>query len=142
RLTVEEREPALRLYLLLAGALRVLAAGTHPAGLVLDAFLVRALGLAGYAPSFQICAQCGAPGPHRYFAPPTGGSVCRDCRPPGAAGASAAALELLGALRDGDWAAAEASAYGTRREAAGLLAAYLQWHLERSLRSLPLVERG
>ena len=28
-----------------------------------------------------------------------------------------------------------------RREASGLVAAYLQWHLERQLKSLPLVER-
>jgi DNA repair protein RecO (recombination protein O) len=28
-----------------------------------------------------------------------------------------------------------------RREASGLVAAYLQWHLERGLRSLPMVER-
>ena len=28
-----------------------------------------------------------------------------------------------------------------RREASGLVAALLQWHLERGLRSLPLVER-
>ncbi|MFM8523973.1 MAG: DNA repair protein RecO, partial [Actinomycetota bacterium] len=27
------------------------------------------------------------------------------------------------------------------REASGLVAAYLQWHLERELRSLPMVER-
>lgn len=142
RLTAEEREPALRLYLLLAGALRALASGRHPSGLVLDAFLVRALDLSGYAPAFGGCAQCGASGPHRYFAPATGGSVCRDCRPPGAAGASPAALELLSALRGGDWAAAEAAPAGIRREGAGLVAAYLHWHLERALRSLPLVERG
>jgi DNA repair protein RecO (recombination protein O) len=30
---------------------------------------------------------------------------------------------------------------GPRREAAGLVAAHLQWHLERGLRSLPLVDR-
>jgi DNA repair protein RecO (recombination protein O) len=29
-----------------------------------------------------------------------------------------------------------------RREGSGLVAAYLQWHLERGLRSLPMVERG
>ena len=28
-----------------------------------------------------------------------------------------------------------------RREASGVVAAYLQWHLERGLRSLRLVER-
>ena len=29
-----------------------------------------------------------------------------------------------------------------RREASGLVTAYLQWHLERGLRSLPMVERA
>ncbi|MER7081955.1 DNA repair protein RecO, partial [Saccharopolyspora kobensis] len=28
-----------------------------------------------------------------------------------------------------------------RREGSGLIAAHLQWHMERQLRSLPLVER-
>src|SRR5262245_53573573 len=36
RLTSEEREPALRLFLLLVGGLRALAAGEYPPGLVLD----------------------------------------------------------------------------------------------------------
>jgi DNA repair protein RecO (recombination protein O) len=48
---------------------------------------------------------------------------------------------LLEALRDGDWDAAEQSPPDARRDAAGLVAAHLQWHLERRLRSLPLVER-
>ena len=34
-----------------------------------------------------------------------------------------------------------AHAERARREASGLVAAYLQWHLERQLKSLPLVER-
>ena len=43
RLTAEEREPALRLYLLLVGALRALAGPeAHDPSLVLDAFLLRA----------------------------------------------------------------------------------------------------
>jgi DNA repair protein RecO (recombination protein O) len=29
----------------------------------------------------------------------------------------------------------------TRRDTSGLVAAHLQWHMERQLRSLPLVER-
>ena len=36
---------------------------------------------------------------------------------------------------------AEASDERARREASGLISAYLQWHLERQLKSLPLVER-
>jgi DNA repair protein RecO (recombination protein O) len=54
---------------------------------------------------------------------------------------SPAAVGLLGALRDGDWTVADASENRTRREASGVVAAHLQWHLERGLRSLPLVER-
>ena len=46
------------------------------------------------------------------------------------------------ALLGGDWAAADASDPSLRREASGLIAAHLQWHLERGLRSLPLVDRG
>ena len=64
RLT-EEREPALQQYLLLAGALRSLAGKEHDPNLVLDAYLLRALAVAGWAPSFHDCAKCGAPGPHR-----------------------------------------------------------------------------
>ena len=45
------------------------------------------------------------------------------------------------ALLEGDWPLADASPDGPRREASGLVAAHLQWHLERGLRSLPLVDR-
>ncbi len=145
RLTAEEREPSLRLFLLLVGALRALVGGPEvPArdpGLVLDAFLLRAMTVGGYAPALDDCARCGAPGPHRAFSVPAGGTVCPVCRPAGAASPSPAALALMTDLLQGSWQPAEASEPYTRREASGLVAAHLQWHLERGLRSLPLVER-
>lgn len=141
RLTDAEREPSVQHYLLLVGALRALAAGEHDPGLVLDAFLLRALSVAGWAPSFEACARCGEVGPHGAFAVAAGGSVCPDCRPVGAASPSPATLELLGALLTGDWAVADSADDRSRREGHGLTAAYLNWHLERGLRSLPLVER-
>jgi DNA repair protein RecO (recombination protein O) len=73
---------------------------------------------------------------------PAGGTVCSSCRPPGAASPSPASLALLHDLLTGDWVAAELSEDRTRREGSGLVAAHLQWHLERGLRSLPLVERA
>lgn len=141
RLTAEEREPSLRLYLLVVGALRALAAGEHDASLVLDAFVLRALSVSGYEPALDSCARCGASGPHRAFSVPAGGLVCPVCRPAGAASPSPAALGLLADLLGGDWIGADGSDSRTRREGGGLVAAYLQWHLERGLRSLPLVER-
>ncbi|GAA5184853.1 DNA repair protein RecO [Rugosimonospora acidiphila] len=142
RLTPIEEEPALRLYLLTLGALRVLSEGSHATSLVLDSYLLRAMGLAGWAPALADCAVCGTEGPHRAFSVPAGGCVCPECRPPGSAHPSPATLELLSALAVGDWPVADAAEAGPRREAAGLVAAHLQWHLERGLRSLPLVDRG
>jgi DNA repair protein RecO (recombination protein O) len=141
RLTDQEREPAVQQFLLLVGGLRALADGEHEPGMVLDAFLLRSLAIAGYAASFGDCAVCGLEGPHRSFAIPSGGAVCADCRRPGAVAPSAATLELCSALLTGDWAIADASEGRHRREASGLVAAYLQWHLERGLRSLRHVER-
>ncbi|MCW2500391.1 MAG: recO [Frankiales bacterium] len=139
RLTAEEREPSLRLFLLVIGALRALT--ERDPSLVLDAFLLRAMSVSGYAPALQDCARCGATGPHRAFSVPAGGVVCVTCRPAGAASPNPAALALMSDLMAGDWAGAEAAAAGVRRDASGLVAAHLQWHLERGLRSLPLVER-
>ena len=140
RLTAEEREPSLRLFLLVIGALRALS--ERDPSLVLDAFLLRAMSVSGYAPALLDCARCGAAGPHRAFSIPAGGSVCALCRPAGASSPSPAALLLMGDLLAGEWTPAEATESRTRHEASGLVAAHLQWHQERGLRSLPLVERA
>ncbi|UJW32202.1 DNA repair protein RecO [Saccharothrix sp. AJ9571] len=141
RLTVEEGEPALRLYLLVVGALRALADGERDSSLVLDAFLLRAMAFAGWAPAIDECARCGEPGPHRAFSVSGGGAMCPRCRMAGSVHPSPEIFQLLGALLHGDWETADAAAQNTRRDASGLVAAQLQWHLERQLRSLPLVER-
>jgi len=109
RLTSEEHEPSLKLYLLLVSVLRALAETDRDPSLLLDAFLVRSMSLAGWAPALAECARCGEPGPHTAFSIPAGGLLC---------GGS------------------------MRREASGLVAALLQWHIERGLKSLPLVDRG
>ncbi len=142
RLVEAEREPAVQQFLLLVGAVRALAERTHDAGLVLDAYLLRSLAVAGWAPSFTDCARCGASGPHRAFAVGSGGAVCAACRPPGAAAPAPETFALLAALLSGDWATADLSGDRNRREGSGLVAAFLQFHLERGLRSLPMVERA
>jgi len=141
RLVSEEGEPALRVYLLVVGALRALADGGRDASLVLDAFLLRAMTHAGWAPAITECARCAEPGPHRAFSVAGGGAVCPRCRPPGSVTPARETFGLLDALLHGDWPAADAATSPTRRETSGLVAAHLQWHLERQLRSLPLVER-
>ena len=141
RFTAQEHEPALQQYLLVVGALKALANNTYDSSLILDAYLLRSLSVAGYAPSLTNCSRCDKPGPHKYFSLVGGGSVCVDCKPSAAATPLVETLQLMSDLQTGDWEGAIQSELRNRREASGLIAAYLQWHLERGLRSLPLVER-
>jgi DNA repair protein RecO (recombination protein O) len=158
RFTPVEKEPALRQLLLLIGGLRALGDAEHAPGLVLDAFLLRSLAVAGYAPALQECARCGAPESGAQgsgaqgsalrsgrrlpaFAVAAGGMVCASCRPPGAASPAAPTVALMIALLRGDWDGADRSERRHRVECSGLVAAYLQWHLEHSIRSLRHVER-
>ncbi|MBN9110589.1 MAG: DNA repair protein RecO [Pseudonocardia sp.] len=141
RLVAEEGEPTMRVYLLLVGAIRAMAGRERDPSLVLDAFLLRAMSHAGWAPAITECAKCAEPGPHRAFSVAGGGAVCEVCRPPGSALPSPETFSLLDALLHGDWDLADAAVPAVRRDTSGLVAAHLQWHLERQLRSLPLVER-
>lgn len=141
RLVQEDGEPAIQQYLLLVSALRALAGGLHNPGLILDSYQLRALSIAGYAPTFSECAQCSAPGPHRAFHAPAGGILCDDCRVPGSASPSPFTVSLLAALLSGDWATAMQADDRSRREASSMVGTYLSWHLERGLRSLGHVDR-
>ena len=175
RLTPEEKEPAIRQFLLLIGGLRALGEGLEPAEpdddpddsvepddqagpdepaaaaeprdreprLVLDSYLLRSLALEGYAPALSECARCGsADAPLVAFAVAAGGMVCANCRPPGAASPAGQTVALMRALVQGEWDAAMRSERRHRVECSGLVAAYLQWHLEHSIRSLRHVERA
>lgn len=135
-----EAEASLQQYLLLVGALRSLSRHEHGASLTLDSYLLRALSLAGWAPSFLDCARCGAAGPHNALVVQLGGVVCDACAPQGAPRLDVETIGLLGSLLTGDWDAAEAASDATRSKASGVVAAYTQWHLERGLRSLQHVQ--
>jgi recombinational DNA repair protein (RecF pathway) len=204
RFTPVEKEPLIRQFLLLIGGLRALGEAEHDPRLVLDAYLLRTLAVAGYAPALDECAVCGstdpggrppgppdrppaeageagrnqlrtvngpdrapregrrpaaAPGPpdrraaagtpedepaqrsgSHVFSVPAGGLTCRSCRPPGAATPAVATITLMRALLRGDWAQADASQPRHQVECSGLVAAYVQWHLEHTIRSLRHVE--
>ncbi|HLH57707.1 MAG TPA: DNA repair protein RecO, partial [Streptosporangiaceae bacterium] len=101
RFTPEEKEPALRQFLLLVGGLRTLGSREHDPRLVLDAYLLRSLAVAGYAPSLEDCALCGTrqggQGHSRSFAVVAGGVVCHSCRPPGASSPALLTVNLMSA---------------------------------------------
>ena len=132
---------SLQQYLLLVGALRSLSRGEHSPGLTLDSYLLRALSIAGWAPSFVDCAVTGAPGPHTVFVVQMGGVVSDEVAPPGAPRLDPHTLLLLASLLAGDWAYVEAADERAKNQASGVVAAYTQFHLERGLRSLQHVDR-
>ena len=142
-----ESEGSLQQYLLLVGALRSLSRQEHGSHLTLNSYLLRAVSMAGWAPSFQDCARCGAlgelsaGGQHSAMVVQLGGIVCDACAPPGSPRLDAATIVLLSALLTGDWEHASASPERTQSQAAGVVAAYTQWHLGRGLRSLEHVAR-
>ncbi|WP_194860388.1 DNA repair protein RecO [Dietzia sp. SYD-A1] len=141
RLAGEEGAPTPRLLGLAVGALRSLAEHRRPPGLVADAFLLRAMAASGWEPVLDRCVLCGVVGPHRAFHVASGGTVCVHCRPQGCAMLSPGVAEHLSALLAGRWEGVAVSSSAVVRQASGIAADHLQWHLERDLRSLPLVDR-
>lgn len=142
RIVADTQEPSIQQYQLLVGALSALTERRQLPSVLLDSYQLRALAIAGYAPSFVGCARCGAMGTCRYFHIASGGMLCDSCRVPGSSVPGEATVSLLGALLAGDWTAVEASDDRTRQAAGGIVAAYLSWHLERGLRSLAHVDRS
>jgi DNA repair protein RecO (recombination protein O) len=138
---ITDDDGSLQQYLLLVGALRSLARREHGSSVTLDSYLLRSLSIAGWAPSFVDCAVTGAPGPHTVFVAQLGGVVADEVAPPGSPRLDLDTLQLLAALLTGDWAAVEASDPRHQSQASGVVAAYTQFHLERTLRSLQHVDR-
>lgn len=127
-------------YLLLVGGLRALAQGAHASRSVLDSYLLRAMALSGWAPGLGDCARCGRPGPHDWFVPQLGGTVCASCAPAGSARLHPETGELMRSLIAGEWDAVDTASASASATASGLIAAYAQWHLERGIRSLAHLE--
>ena len=139
----EEHERNVRLFLLLLQGLRALERRPTDAAAVAEAFLLRLLGLSGFAPALAACAVCGTV-PVRRFSHSQGGAVCEACEDRDSVRAEPAALAWLDSLTRGELeGAGEVSPAPTvRGEARALLYGFAEYHLERRMRSLPLLARS
>ncbi|WP_424467201.1 DNA repair protein RecO [Pseudoclavibacter helvolus] len=137
---IAEAEPSPQQYTLVVGALRALTLGARASQDVLDSYLLRALSLAGWAPTLDTCARCGAPGPHERFSVQLGGVVCSSCTPAGIVRVDGPTVEALRALLAGDWEALESIDAPPRARASGIVSAYSQQYLEKRLRSMQVLE--
>jgi DNA repair protein RecO (recombination protein O) len=139
----EEHERNVRLFMLLLGGLRALEARPADPAAVAESFLLKLLSLSGFHPSLKACAECGRPDPDR-FSSAQGGAVCSGCADPDAAPVSGGALALLTELGASGLLEAGAVVADTevRRQARSLLFGFAEYHLERRMKSLPMLARS
>jgi DNA repair protein RecO (recombination protein O) len=136
---VQEGEADPRLYQMLLGGLRTLAAGDAP--LLVPAFFWRLLAQQGFRPLLDHCASCGAGGAMVAFDVGEGGVLCPSCRR--GVRITAEALALLRRILGGDLVAVLAegsSPAGSELEHLGTRA--LEHHLERRLRTVGALDRA
>jgi DNA repair protein RecO (recombination protein O) len=138
----EEHERNVRLFLLLLHGLRALESRPRDPAAVAEAYLLRLLGLSGFAPSLTACAICGSTDVARFSAS-QGGAVCGSCEERDARRVDPAALAWLAGLAGGDMADAgqDDPPPELRNEARALLFGFSEYHLDRRLRSLPMLAR-
>jgi DNA repair protein RecO (recombination protein O) len=140
----QEGEPNARLYTMLVGALRSLAA--HDSALLVPAFFWKLLALEGAQPILDECASCGASAAGDgvelvAFDLADGGTLCRNCRR--GMPISPDALWLIRRILGGDLAAVLRDDAGPVAHDVGALATRaLEFHLERRLRSPGVLDRA
>lgn len=129
-------------YRLLHGAIAALTRRAAPPNMLLASYVLRALSIAGWAPTFRACSCCGLEGVHNWISVPLGGVVCDDCVPPQTTYITDNAVELLAALQAGDWPSVEQFHNAQTQQATAFTAEYLQYHLEKNLQSLSVMDQG
>jgi DNA repair protein RecO (recombination protein O) len=135
----QEAEANVGLYRMLAAALRTLAEDPVPA--VSAAFFWKLLALEGVQPVLEACARCDAPvAGAATFDVGEGGVLCRACAGPGAPVVPAAGLLLVGRILNGGLRGVLAEPPGPAlAQAESLALRALEHHLERRLRSTPML---
>lgn len=136
---VQEGEADPRLYQMLLGALRTLAANDAP--LLVPAFFWRLLAQQGFRPVLEHCVACGSRGALVAFDVGEGGVLCPSCRH--GTRITADALGLLRRILGGDLVAVLAEGplpAGPELEYLGTRA--LEHHLERRLRAVGVLDRA
>lgn len=139
----EEHEKNVRAVLLLLAGLRALE--THPRDpvAVAESFMLKLLSLSGFHPALGACAVCGATDPE-LFAAGQGGAVCPRCAESDAGHVSRAALTYLMDLAMTDMVDVghlDEPEERVRKESRSLLYGFAEYHLERRMKSVPMLVR-
>lgn len=138
----QEDERNLGLFVLLRAGLQALAAEPPRPAVFVDAFLLRLAAVSGFRVFIDACASCDRPGPHPYLHVASGGMLCGDCAPTGTKALDSRVIEMVRTLASPDWSTLpEVAEQPGHRRAASFARAFVEYHLDRRLRSYPMVPR-
>lgn len=127
-----------RQFLLLQRGLRALEAGpVHPD--LVAAFLLKLAAIIGVAPSLEACAECGSTDNLSRFSLASGGVVCGLCSPDRGMKLRDGLTAHLAALAEADLSNLPA-ATELSRDAIGITRRFVEYHLERRLESLSVLD--
>jgi DNA repair protein RecO (recombination protein O) len=135
----QEDEPSRALFGLLRRGLDALEAGAGGGDLV-TAFLLQLAGVVGMAPSLESCAACGRVDALERFTFAGGGVVCAGCRGEGAVRLRSGVTGYLAALARADLSRLPAEDAELTGEAMGVARRFVEYHLDRRLSSLAVLE--
>lgn len=135
----QEEESSIRLFLLLQRGLKALEAGRQSADLM-TSFLLKLADVVGVAPSLVQCASCGrVDGLHR-FSFGGGGVICDRCQVDGAVKLRAGITNYLAGLAESDLISLPDVDQALSLEAMGIARRFVEYHLDRKLISLAVME--
>jgi len=136
----QEGHANVRLYQMLLGALRALAA--HDAPMLVPSFFLKVLAAEGFHPVLDRCVACDRVDGLVAFDQVEGGVLCAGCSSGGSTPLSAGALSLVRAVLGGDLVTALNTPPGpATSDVTRLATRALETHLERRLRSVGLIDR-
>jgi DNA repair protein RecO (recombination protein O) len=112
---------------------------------VAESFLLKLLSLSGFHPALSACAVCGGRLDPGLFSSSQGGAVCGGCADYDAEMVAPESLALLASM-----AGAGLESVGTtsapdgavRKQARAMLFGFAEYHIDRRIRSLPMLARG
>jgi DNA repair protein RecO (recombination protein O) len=139
----EDHERNVPLFLLLVKGLRALDDGPRDPAAVAESYLLKLLSLSGFHPALSGCALCGSPGPLEWFSAGHGGAMCDGCAGQDAGRVAEPAVRWLDDLARVDLPGAGdmTPPSDLRREARAMLYGFVEYHLERRMRSFTLLSR-
>ncbi len=135
----QEGEPSLRLFLLLQRGLKALEAGRVGPDLV-TSFLLKLADVVGLAPSLVQCAACGREDGLHRFSFSGGGAVCDTCRVEGAIRLRHGLTAYLDGLARAEMSTLPPTDSALSGEAMGVARRFVEYHLDRKLTSLAVLE--